>query len=394
MSKIGSDYEVKSKRQKLWLVGSGVVVGLLIVEVGLRLVAPVTVKEWIRELMGEKRGTCLVKDEVLHHKFLADCEGIMRTEDFGVKIKTNSLGLNEREVGKKQAGVYRVLILGDSFAQGWGVEQEDRFSEVAAKLLKQGEGGEKDRVEMINAGINSYSPVLELEYLRYSGIQFDPDLVMVFLDFSDLHDDYFYGGWQRQEQLRQALMPGSEELVKEQIRRQERWFDWLIDGSRLFNYGFTRLVGAGLNFKQRLGWENLSTNILIYERAMDWEEYDKAWNLPLANLRLMKEYLEGEEIEIVVVIAPRGIFFEGEWQGGRKLAGFKPGVYDWGAVKMIEAKLRQLGVRVVDWHKVFRAVNKDEWLFYDNDGHWTVKGNQVAGEELARFLQDAAIGKL
>jgi hypothetical protein len=214
------------------------------------------------------------------------------------------------------------------------------------------------------------------------------------LDFSDLHDDYFYGGWQRQEQLRQALMPGSEELVKEQIRRQERWFDWLIDKSKLFNYGFTRLVGAGLNFKQRLGWENLSTNILIYERAMDWEEYDKAWNLPLANLRLMKEYLEGEEIEMVVVIVPKGLFFEGEWQGGRKLAGFKQEVYDWGAVKMIEAKLRQLGVKVIDWHKVFEAVNKDEGLFYDNDGHWTVKGNQVAGEELARFLQDAAIGKL
>jgi hypothetical protein len=143
-----------------------------------------------------------------------------------------------------------------------------------------------------------------------------------------------------------------------------------------------------------LGWENLSTNILIYERAMDWEEYDKAWNLPLANLRLMKEYLEGEEIEMVVVIVPKGIFFEDEWQEGRKLAGFKPGVYDWGAVKMIEAKLRQLGVKVIDWHKVFKAADKDEWLFYDNDGHWTVKGNQVAGKELARFLQGAARGEL
>jgi len=382
------------RRRRLGLVIGGVIVGLLIVEVGLRLVTPTTAKESIRELMGEKRGTCLVKDEVLHHKFLANCEGVIKNQDFEVRIKTNSLGLREREIGGKERGIYRVLILGDSFAMGWGVEREDRFSEIAASLLKEERGGEKDRVEVINAGVNSYSTVLELEYLRYKGIQFDPDLVMVMVDFSDLHDDYFYGGWQRHDNLRQALMRGSEEPVKEQIRRQKRWFDWLIDGLRLFDYGYTRLVGWSLRAKQRLGWENLSTDFLIYERAIDWGEYGKAWNLPVANLRLMKEYLEGEEIEMVVVIVPEGIFFEGEWQGGRKLAGFKPEVYNWGAVKMIEAKLRQLGVKVVDWYQVFESVNEDEQLFYDNDRHWTKKGNQVIGEELARFLQDAAIGKL
>jgi len=382
------------RRRRLGLVIGGVIVGLLIVEVGLRLVTPTTAKEWIRELMGEKRTTCTVKDEVLHHKFLANCEGVIKNQDFEVRIKTNSLGLREREIGGKERGIYRVLILGDSFAMGWGVEREDRFSEIAASLLKEERGGEKDRVEVINAGVNSYSTVLELEYLRYKGIQFDPDLVMVMVDFSDLHDDYFYGGWQRHDNLRQALMRGSEEPVKEQIRRQKRWFDWLIDGLRLFDYGYTRLVGWSLRAKQRLGWENLSTDFLIYERAIDWGEYGKAWNLPVANLRLMKEYLEGEEIEMVVVIVPEGIFFEGEWQGGRKLAGFKPEVYNWGAVKMIEAKLRQLGVKVVDWYQVFESVNEDEQLFYDNDRHWTKKGNQVIGEELARFLQDAAIGKL
>jgi hypothetical protein len=384
-----------SKRQKLWLVGGGIVVGLLLGEILARLVTPVRLRELVRGFKGERQKVCTLVDERLDHRLRPNCEGLVKTEDFEFKVSSNALGLREREVDvEKEKGKYRVLMLGDSFAMGWGVEQENRFSEVATKLLKQGKEGEKDRVEMINAGINSYSSVLELEYLRYKGIEFNPDLVMVFLDFSDLHDDYFYGGWQRQEQLRQALMPGSEEPVKEQIRRKERWFDWLIDKSKLFNYGFTRLVGAGLNFKQRLGWENLSTNILIYERAMDWEEYDKAWNLPLANLRLMKEYLEGEEIEMVVVIVPKGIFFEDEWQEGRKLAGFKPGVYDWGAVKMIESKLRQLGIKVIDWHKVFLTANKDEQLFYDNDGHWTIKGNQVAGKELARFLQGAARGEL
>jgi len=332
--------------QKVWLIGGGIVVSLLLGEMVMTVVTPVKLREWVRRLKGERRIVCTVADEKLDHRLRPNCKGEVKSEDFEFEVVSNDLGLRERRVGlEKEKGKYRVLILGDSFAMGWGVEQEDRFSEVAAKVLK--EQGE-DKVEMINAGINSYSPIIEVEYLRDKGIQFDPDLVMVLLDISDLHDDYFYGGWQRHDQLRQAVMPGSEELVMEQIRRERKWFDWLIDRSRLFNYGYTRLAGMRLSAEQRLGWENLVSNILIYERAIDWEEYDKAWNLPIANLRLMKEYLEGEEIEMVVVIVPRGIFFEREWQGGRRLAGFRSEAYDWRAVRMIEGKLRDLEIKVVD----------------------------------------------
>ena len=380
--------------QKIGLVIVGAIVGLLLLEMVMRVVAPIKMREWVRRIKGELQIVCTMADEKLDHRLKPNCQGRIKSKDFEFEVVSNSLGLREREVGlKKEKGRYRVLILGDSFAMGWGVKQEDRFSEVAVKKLRE-QGEEK--VEIINAGINSYSPVIELEYLRDKGIQFDPDLVMVLLDLSDLYDDYFYGGWQRHDQLRQVIMLGSEEAieVEEQIRRKDGWWNWLVNKSRLVYFGYTRLAGMGLSLKQRLGWENLVSNILIYERAIDWQGYEKAWNLPMANLRLMKEYLEGEEIEMVVILVPRGIFFEGEWQGGRKLAGFKPGAYDRKTVAMIEKKLRELEIKTVDWHETFWAANRTEELFYDNDGHWTVKGNQAAGEELARFLQGAVKGKL
>ena len=65
----------------------------------------------------------------------------------------------------------RVLVLGDSFTWGFGVEQEQIFTEVI-------ENSRKD-VEVINAGVSGYSPDQELIWLREQGMHFQPDLVLL-----------------------------------------------------------------------------------------------------------------------------------------------------------------------------------------------------------------------
>jgi len=359
--------------------------GLILVEIAARVVTPITIKNWVQTLTGERRRECAVKDKLLHHGFLPNCKGMVKTWDFEVEIVTNSLGLREREIElRKIDGIYRVLILGDSFAQGWGVEQKDRFSEQASRRLKERDGA---RVEIINAGVNSYTPILELEYWRTKGIKLEPDLVVLILDFSDLHDDYYYGGWRRHERLRQELLPGSLEPIKERVDREERWFDWLVDNSRLVSYVYTRAKGIWLGKNQQLGWENLFTDWLIYERAMEWEGYDEAWNLPVANLVLMKEYLESQEIEMAVAVAPKGMFYENEWQAGREFAGFKLGeAYSWRPVRMIENKLEKQGVEVLKWYESFLEA-KAKPLFYDYDGHWTPAAHLIVAEQLTEYLE-------
>jgi hypothetical protein len=91
----------------------------------------------------------------------------------GVDVRINSQGLRDREYSlAKPAGVYRVLILGDSTTLGWGVRAE----ETAAKILERELG---PRFEVINAGVGNYGTVQELTYYKTRGRLFHPDLVIL-----------------------------------------------------------------------------------------------------------------------------------------------------------------------------------------------------------------------
>jgi lysophospholipase L1-like esterase len=104
---------------------------------------------------------------------------LTRTEvqmrEFGYVAVTNAAGLREDEVPPKQPGVYRVVVIGDSYVLGWGVNREDRWTDQLENLLLAA----GHRVEIINAGAGGHSP---LEYAQRAAFlipELQPDLVLV-----------------------------------------------------------------------------------------------------------------------------------------------------------------------------------------------------------------------
>ena len=72
--------------------------------------------------------------------------------------------------------------MGPSFAFGWGVDFEQTFAARLQTLLNEGHA-EKDgqpapRTEIINAGVPSMGPALNLDWYRTVGKEFSPDLVV------------------------------------------------------------------------------------------------------------------------------------------------------------------------------------------------------------------------
>lgn len=102
-----------------------------------------------------------------------------------VTLRINSLGLRGPEpTMPKPAGVRRFATTGDSSVFGFGVEDDEVFSSVAAAQLGPG-------AEAINAAIPGYSSYQSLNLLRMRVMDLEPDLLVVANLWSDNNFDSF-----------------------------------------------------------------------------------------------------------------------------------------------------------------------------------------------------------
>jgi hypothetical protein len=92
-------------------------------------------------------------------------------------VRLNNLGLRGRDVSpRKDPRTARVLVFGDSFVFGVGVDEEHVFSSQLERLL--GDRTER-RYQVVNLGVSGYST--DQEYLLYQelGASLQPDIVIL-----------------------------------------------------------------------------------------------------------------------------------------------------------------------------------------------------------------------
>jgi lysophospholipase L1-like esterase len=83
----------------------------------------------------------------------------------------------------KPPGVFRVVVLGDSVAFGYGVAEADSFVRRMEALLS-----EAQPVEVLNFGVGGYNPYNEAAQFADLGVAYAPDLVLVAFCINDLND--------------------------------------------------------------------------------------------------------------------------------------------------------------------------------------------------------------
>ena len=130
-----------------------------------------------------------IPSEIYHHGLLPN---ISEDEKWGGKITkkiiTNSIGFIDKEnriVSKNNLNQKRILLIGDSFIEGSGIEYENTFAGLLDNYLGE-------NYEVLNSAVGSYSPSIyfkKTEYYINQGYKFDQALV--FLDVSDIYDELF-----------------------------------------------------------------------------------------------------------------------------------------------------------------------------------------------------------
>jgi lysophospholipase L1-like esterase len=102
-------------------------------------------------------------------------------------VNINSLGFRGPETAvPKPADRFRVVVIGDSLAMGWGVADDQTFSAHLERLLHQRFPGRD--LDVVNISVGGYDTFQEVGLLKRNVERLQPDLVLVGFYSNDVPD--------------------------------------------------------------------------------------------------------------------------------------------------------------------------------------------------------------
>lgn len=84
---------------------------------------------------------------------------------------------------QKAPGVFRIVVIGDSFTFGGKMHFDDSFAKRLERMLNL--NTKQRKVEVLNWGISGYSTLHEVELVKDAVSQFNPDLIVVQITLND-----------------------------------------------------------------------------------------------------------------------------------------------------------------------------------------------------------------
>lgn len=283
-------------------------------------------------------------------------------------IEINSLGLRDREVAAaKPEGVKRVLVFGDSYAFGVGVDSKNVFS---ARLEERLAASASQPIEVVNMGVSGYSTDQEYLLFRERGLDLDPDLVVLIVchnDFTDNTRDFVYFKYYKPYFTQDA--GGDLTLAITDVPGLSRWQRvkvWLGQESRLWNLMRNReseaeVVQQALNF---------------FKIAVPRSSTENRVDLTAAIIQRFVRDAGERGVPVLVTTTAGGI--DDDAIARRRTDG------------ALARLLAQSGVDYLDlWPAMLAARRADpdaNWDFPDNL-HWNVDAHRVAAEVVAEQLR-------
>ena len=384
--------KIKSFFQNIFLLAIAIAIALILLEITLRIL-PVKSDYVLEEQKAMRRENEFVFyefDRTLGWKNKPLSEGPFTMPDSTTYVKINSKGLRDSEYDyEKPSGVKRILVLGDSFTWGYGVEKDEIFTERLEKMLGKG-------FEVINAGVSGYGTDQELLYLEKEGLKYNPDVILVAFASNDftydnrlnrlgyypkpcfiVEDDSLVltnvplpelgkNSWEklikeRDESLKKSVLkPGKG--VEDFFENRTKAYPFL---ARLFkNTKYTLIKKLRENEKIRLRLDKARI-------ALDTDE--TACEVTEKLFLRMKKTAESGGAKLVVFTIPYKVELE-------KL----PSPY----MEDFIVFFKRHGVPCVFPYREFlERFRKGDKLYLSHDDHWSAEGHDLAAKIIYRFLK-------
>jgi hypothetical protein len=291
--------------------------------------------------------------------------GTFATKEFRTSIRINANGLRDRDhTYERISDLKRILVLGDSFAWGYGVEEQERFSQLLETSMD---------VEVINAGVSGYSTDQELLWFRSEGAKYDFDLVILMMTGNDIGDNA--------RQLVNTIYHKPQFVVEDgrlvlegypvpETGAQAKLIYFLSQRSALAFFLVQRYFGfLSLYQNAKGGQENAGQPATTASAAT------QPFELTLALLDEMRSIAALKEAGFMIVVTDHW------WNGTPEQS------YDG-----LLAALRQTGYSVLSVEA--QPGFEPNTMLIPDDGHWNAAGHAFVTDELRSFIEGTHLIKL
>lgn len=356
-------------------------------------------------------------DPLLGWRKIANNEGLFITAEYQVIAKTNSHGFRGPEFTvEKSSDAFRVLVLGDSFAEGYTVNVENLFSEVIRRNLEQSNKFKHYDVEIINTGTAGYSTDQELIMFMEHGIQYNPDLTILLFYHNDVLSNNQSTYWRGAkpmfkltgEDLILTNVPvpkpnytRSDKNAKLRANAQEEVQSWLQTHSSLYCLIVTAIKSDYriYNFFLDLFSSGKENRDLVPAEMHVWDnkgskEIADAWNITERIIKKLKQETQTAKSQLLVVYVPfRAEIYDEEWKDTKRRYGISGERWRSDLVSTeLESICAKYGIPFLDPTTAFRShvanrVTSGDRLYFIGDGHWTPSGHHLIGELIARRIE-------
>lgn len=362
---------------------------------------------------------------VLHNELIPNAVSryISEQGEFDVDIRINSMGLRDQEYTlDKPEGVYRILVLGDSPVVGIEVPGEETFPNQMEQLLNQGNPG---RFEVLNGGMQGYSPILYYLFLKEKGLDYNPDLVLINFSITDVTDDYDHAKRARFDGEGMPVSVTKDVQLEDQVsyvpfkqflRNNSVLYHFIRDRYHRFQYEMkteeAKIIGDGQTTNAPANSEDseidlaLATHLAhlagkdlredffaIFNETFLPEE-ESAWQQTLVWLRGIHQLClqNGVAISLIPVPQPNQVSTE-EWKEGKQLWGFDADhmITSPHFQGRLQAFCEQERIPFINPLPRFREVSLQKQLFYPYDGHFNKEGHRLMAEHILDALTNRHI---
>lgn len=340
---------------------------------------------WSSLTVGEEsQRPARIANPVYDHGLAAGFDGHDVWGEVRHRLVTNSLGFKDastRTIPLKPAS-RRVLLIGDSFAEGIGMGYEDSF----AGLLQRAGQQRNDRIEFLNAGVASYSPVIyykKIKYLLDLGLQFDE--VVVLSDTSDVTDEansYFCIDDDPKYRAHCTPAEGSMQPAAAAPKKGNFLIDRFVVTNRVriaVKRSIQSLLGnrrASINTDHaRIGWTIPGLDV-----SRDYKPLGVEGGIArsLQNMRALSDLLAARNIPLSIVVYPWAQQVAQGDRNSRQVSLWR---------EFCEGRCKAF----INLYPVFFAAAATDRNWYERyyilgDDHFSIEGNQLVFRELARQL--------